>query len=89
MYPRQWPPLAHVLHLDRRRTYLWAGVRTLLMIQPEYHHALLPVPSVFCIKKERATLVYLLLLSYLSYGALRLEEVTPPLNTAFEVCSEI
>lgn len=59
------------------------------MIQPGYHHALLPVPSVFCIKKEQAALVYPLLLSYLSYGAVTLEEVTPPLNIAFQVCSEI
>lgn len=67
-----------MLHLDRRRTSLWAGASTLLMIQLGYHQAILPVPTVFCIKKEQVVLAYLLLLSYLSYGAVRLEEDTPP-----------
>lgn len=48
----------------------------------------------FCIKKEQVVLAYLLLLGYLSYGAVRLEEDYPPppptpLNIGFEVCSEI
>lgn len=77
------------MHLGRRRTYLWSGARALLMIQPGYHHALLLAPSVLCIKQEQVILAYFLLLSYLSYGAVRLEEDTPPLNIGFEVCSEI
>lgn len=78
-------------------TCTWAGVgstygqvpRALLMIQPGYHHALLLAPSVLCIKQEQVILAYPLLLSYLSYGAVRLEDDTPPLNIGFELCSEV